>query len=85
MARLVKLRCKDCRKTFTVPSDVALQDLIEQGKVEGGHVWTEAFYGEKYQLRHTTREDRLEEQADKEICSVCGVPHGPNPYTGCEL
>ena len=28
-------------------------------------------------------EDRYyEEIADREICVECGVPHGPNPYTG---
>jgi len=79
------LRCKDCKKEFPITEEdelVPLQKLIEQGKVDGGHLW---YRGRKYDLRHRSYSDILEEQADREICSICGVPHDSNPTTGCEL
>jgi hypothetical protein len=40
-------------------------------------------------IRHRTREEyeeqEMDRRAEREVCPVCGVPHGPNPYTGCEL
>ena len=52
------LRCKDCKKEFPITEadrDVPLSVLIEQGKIDGGHVWN--FKGKKYALRHGTEED----------------------------
>lgn len=67
-------RCVNCHKVFIIKNNVPLNQQVS------GHTWL----GEQ-RLRHLTREDWLEEQADQEICPVCGVPHGPNPYTGCEI
>jgi len=84
------LRCKDCKKEFPLTEEdrnVALIDLIEQGKIERGHIWTSLLEEEETgcQLRHETEEDMMEEQADNEVCPTCGVPHGSNPYMGCGL
>jgi hypothetical protein len=52
------LRCKDCKKEFIITMkdmDVALIELIKQGKIDGGHVWHTR--GRKYDLRHPTREE----------------------------
>lgn len=57
------LCCKNCKKEFQITEadrDTALIDLIEQGKIEGGHVWN--MRGRKYALRHPTRDELAEEK-----------------------
>jgi len=73
---LVALKCVDCNEIYIIPKDVPL----DQTQVPRDHVWVGS-----YTLRHRTYEDVREEQADREICRVCGIAHGPNPYTGCGL
>jgi len=70
----VALKCVDCGKIFIIDENVSLNKQV------AGHTWK----GD-YTLRELTYEDWLNSEAEKELCPVCGVPHGPNPYTGCEL
>jgi len=55
--RRVRIRCKDCKKSWLVDPDKPLDKLMADGEVEGGHVWN---FGEKTghdDLRHPTEED----------------------------
>jgi len=68
------VRCKNCHKVFVIKNDQPLNEQVF------GHTW----FGENL-LRHITREDEMDAEAERELCPKCGVPHGSNPYTGCNL
>ncbi len=71
------VKCRDCNKVFIIKSDVPISEAVP------GHVWCNV---NGTMVRHRTRdEDYQAECEEAELCPVCGVPHGPNPYTGCEL
>lgn len=84
-----KVWCISCNQFHTINADKPLREELP------GHVWGHiededagVWIDEKYGctiVRCRTYEDELDELAEREICSVCGVPHGPNPYTGCNL
>lgn len=80
---LTKVWCRNCKRWFEIDEDAPINEALP------GHTWDwrdKRFQGRLYSVvRHLTHDDHLEEMADREICQVCGVPHGPNPYTGCEL
>ena len=73
----VMVLCKECGK----------EDREDKGKEwepdwDCGHVEK----GLCEQCQREEEEDRyFEEKMDECICPKCGVPHGPNPYTGCNL
>jgi len=66
-----KVWCRSCKQWHKLDSNKPLKEQLPD------HTWI------GITLRLRTWEDELEEKADREICRVCGVPHGPNPYTGC--
>lgn len=84
-----KVWCIDCGCWHKIDSNKPLMDALP------GHTWakvTDEKSGEIIDnkkgfelVRFRTHEDELEDEADEEICPTCGVPHGPNPYTGCNL
>lgn len=73
----IEVWCTGCKAYHTIDSDIPLNQQL------GGHTWDGETKAGRSRVRLLTCEDELEMMADSEVCPECGVPHGPNPYTGC--
>jgi len=75
----VKVYCKDCKAYYMIADDKPLMEVLP------GHGWWHTRRDGTMMVRHPTYEDRLAEQADRELCPVCSVPHGSRALatTGC--
>jgi len=68
------VKCANCHKIFIIKDSQPLNEQVF------GHTW----FGEN-RLRHITREDEMEVEAERELCPKCGVPHSSDAQTGCNL